>query len=1415
MAVADTATVKEDTNTLADPNPVTGNVLTNDTDVDVGDTHSVTAVNGVAGNVDVDVAGLYGTLHLKADGSYSYTLDNTKASVQALAEGVTVTDTFSYTNSDNHSGTSSANLVITVTGTNDAPVLDATKTPVLVAENQGVGAPSGAVGTLVSSLVSLSGGVANVTDVDSGAVTGIALTNVDSAHGTWFYSVNGGSTWLSVGVVTNTSALLLAADANTRLYFQPTASYSGTDIGAITFRAWDQTSGSVGSSANTTSNGGTTAFSTVTDTANITIIDTTPPAAATITSVTDDMLPVTGTYTTTGVTTNDADLTVKITLPTSGSPALAGDTIHLYNGTGTSSPLGSVYTLTAADITNGFANIQTGTLTNGTTYDLTARITDAASNQSLVSNTFTVTEDTAAPNAPVISNFALDTGVLGDHITSDKNLLLSGTAEAGSTVTIYDGATLITTALADNSGNWSVHTGALPDALHNFTAMATDTAGNTGTASAVFSVTIDTTAPAAPSVTAITTDSGTVGDHITNDTTLTISGTAEANSTVTVFQDGVSIGTALADGSGNWSKADSNVLVNGTTYQFTATATDAAGNTGVLSASYAATIDTTAPAVSSEAITSATGIQNSTLNAGDVVHVTVTFGEAVTVSVSGGTPQLALTIGGTTVQANYVSGSGGTALVFDYTILAGQTDSNGISINLNAMSLNGGTITDLAGNNATLAAAAVTDNANFKVDTTAPTVSSEAITSATGIQNSTLNAGDVVHVTVTFGEAVTVSVSGGTPQLALTIGGTTVQANYVSGSGGTALVFDYTILAGQTDSNGISINLNAMSLNGGTITDLAGNNATLAAAAVTDNANFKVDTTAPTVTVSSTALANPIGSTSTITFTFSEAPVGFDLTAGASNTDITATRGTLGAISATGNPLVFTATFTRTNNGAASVDVKGNSYTDAAGNLGAAGSSGTLPAGVAGEQIHLALSDPSPGHLGLVTLHISGVPSDWLLNAGIKNADGSWTVETNDPSSLTVTTLANFAGAAALEVNMGWTNADGSTGTKYLADNVEVFAAGAPIYAESADDTLTGSSGADLFVFGQPIAHDTLHNFDAAADKIDLIGFDGVNGFADLVITDDGLGNAIVTIGAGETINVLGVSAAELGSSNFIFNAEPTTENAGTMTIGDGAIMPLGGIIDNTGTIELNGGGQGAELEVIVNGMTLQGGGHLVLTDDANNLIIGGSAVAAFTNVDNTISGAGELGGGLMTLANAGTIVADGTHVLEINTGATAITNSGLLEASGSGGLVIDSALFNSGSIWANCGNVVLHGDVTGGGTATVSGVAELELGGNAALNVSFADANAQTLQFDGVHQFTGTVTGMGLGDSLDFKAFDGAATLSYAANADGLGGVLTVVEGVDTIHVDLEGTYTEQAFTTSYDLEHGLVVKYDDALLI
>ncbi|MBI3155174.1 MAG: cadherin-like domain-containing protein, partial [Burkholderiales bacterium] len=157
---------------------------------------------------------------------------------------------------------------------NTAPVLDSSKTPVLDAVAEDAGAPVGAVGTLVSALVDLSGpagGLDNVTDNDSGALSGIAVVGADASHGSWWFSVDDGANWAALGAPSDASARLLAADAVTRLYFEPDADWSGTLDPAIAFRAWDQTSGANGAQADATVNGGTTAFSVATDTAALSV----------------------------------------------------------------------------------------------------------------------------------------------------------------------------------------------------------------------------------------------------------------------------------------------------------------------------------------------------------------------------------------------------------------------------------------------------------------------------------------------------------------------------------------------------------------------------------------------------------------------------------------------------------------------------------------------------------------------------------------------------------------------------------------------------------------------------------------------------------------------------------------------------------------------------------------------------------------------------------------------------------------------------------------------------------------------------------------------------------------------------------------------------------------------------------------
>lgn len=161
---------------------------------------------------------------------------------------------------------------------NSAPVLDISATPALDAIAEDSGIPSGAVGTLISDLVSLAGsgaGLQNVTDTDAGATTGIALISADTSQGSWYYSLDNGTSWtlLNAAALGDANALLLAADGLTRLAFAPAANFNSAagDYPAISYRAWDRSSGSNGGFADTTTNGGASAFSVATDTAQLTV----------------------------------------------------------------------------------------------------------------------------------------------------------------------------------------------------------------------------------------------------------------------------------------------------------------------------------------------------------------------------------------------------------------------------------------------------------------------------------------------------------------------------------------------------------------------------------------------------------------------------------------------------------------------------------------------------------------------------------------------------------------------------------------------------------------------------------------------------------------------------------------------------------------------------------------------------------------------------------------------------------------------------------------------------------------------------------------------------------------------------------------------------------------------------------------
>ncbi len=180
VAVADTRSVTEDaadqaTYDDADPGTtiVAGNVLTNDTDVDNGAVLSVAAVNGSAANVGNPVAGIYGTVTVNSDGTYTYALDNTNGAVQALAQGETLTDTFTTTTTDENGATSSTTLTVTINGANDAP-------------NITVGAGDSAAETLAETNAGLStSGTLSIFDVDTTNTVTAAKVNSVSVGGTY------------------------------------------------------------------------------------------------------------------------------------------------------------------------------------------------------------------------------------------------------------------------------------------------------------------------------------------------------------------------------------------------------------------------------------------------------------------------------------------------------------------------------------------------------------------------------------------------------------------------------------------------------------------------------------------------------------------------------------------------------------------------------------------------------------------------------------------------------------------------------------------------------------------------------------------------------------------------------------------------------------------------------------------------------------------------------------------------------------------------------------------------------------------------------------------------------------------------------------------------------------------------------
>ncbi|PWU34193.1 Ig-like domain repeat protein [Pseudomonas aeruginosa] len=327
-----------------------------------------------------------------------------------------------------------------------------------------------------------------------------------------------------------------------------------------------------------------------------------------------------------GSTTVDAIAPATPTVNLSNGSSLSGtaepgSTVILTDGNG--NPIAEV----TADGSGNWTYTPSTPIANGTVVNVVAE--DAAGNSSPPA---TVTVDSSAPPAPVIN--------------PSNGVVISGTAEAGATVTLTDaGGNPIGQVTADGSGNWSFTPGT---PLANGTvivATATDPTGNTGPQAAT---TVDAVAPPAP---VIDPSNGT-----------TISGTAEAGAKVILTDgNGNPIGETTADGSGNWSFTPGTPLANGTVVN--AVAQDPAGNTGPQGST---TVDAVAP--NTPVVNPSNGnLLNGTAEPGSTVTLTDGNGNPIGQTTADGSGNWSFTPGsqlpnGTVVNVTASDAAGNTSL---------------------------------------------------------------------------------------------------------------------------------------------------------------------------------------------------------------------------------------------------------------------------------------------------------------------------------------------------------------------------------------------------------------------------------------------------------------------------------------------------------------------------------------------------------------------------------------------------------------------------------------------------------------------------------------------------------------------------------------------------------------------------------
>ncbi len=361
-------------------------------------------------------------------------------------------------------------------------------------------------------------------------------------------------------------------------------------------------------------------------------------------------------------------LTNNATPPITGT-AEAGSTVQLYDG--------NVLVGSATVGGGGLWTVSPSSSLSDAAHTLTVRAVDAAGNSSAASSALIVTIDTFAA-APGALDLTTDSGASGaDNLTNIATPTIVGTADAGNRVVLYDGAAAVGTAVAGGGGLWTIAASSLSDAVRTLTAKAFDDAGNTSAASGGLIVTIDTTV-AAPTGLNVVNDA----DALTNTTTPTIAGTAEAGSTVVLYEGASARGTVTADSTtGAWSLSMASLSEGGHT--LSATAVDLAGNSSSASSAFIVTVDTVAPTLL-------------TTSSADSAALTLTFAEAVSFAAAPNqTAGMSVLVDGAARAITAASGTGGNTVTL--TLASALSSGQTVTFSYDP-TLSGSALSDAAGN---------------------------------------------------------------------------------------------------------------------------------------------------------------------------------------------------------------------------------------------------------------------------------------------------------------------------------------------------------------------------------------------------------------------------------------------------------------------------------------------------------------------------------------------------------------------------------------------------------------------------------------------------------------------------------------------------------------------------------------------